>query len=441
MYTGSSSAISLFFLSFSKLFTRQTFTVFSHLATGALLNRGRQTITGMLRHLPMLEKRDYSRYNRFFSKPAWSLLAAARILFDLVNSAVPPEQPLRLVVDDTTTRRKGPYVYGSGSHRDAVRSSRKQTILCNGHKWMVVALLAKLPGIKRSWALPLLTYLVLPAKHPKHRKPSELLHHALRLLQRWQPNRRLLVVGDTHYGGHPLAKQLHERGIVLVSRLHPGAMLYAPPPPRQGRGRPRIKGERLPSPCQRTQNPEASWQACTMRWYGGKTRTIDLLSDTGYWYRSGKGVVRVRWVAVRCPNARLEYFYSNDPALTPTEIVQHYIDRWSIEVTFEESRRHLRLEQTEVWSKNAVLRMVPCLFGLFSVSAVWFKHKLEHDEITIRQDPWYPKDEPTYADLIVSLRQELIHETYFMQTQYRPGVVKNQTEQLEALILLATHTT
>ena len=40
--------------------------------------------------------------------------------------------------------------------------------------------------------------------------------------------------------------------------------------------------------------------------------------------------------------------------------------RWNVEVTFEESRRHLGIETQRQWSDLAIARTTPILFGLFS---------------------------------------------------------------------------
>ncbi len=41
--------------------------------------------------------------------------------------------------------------------------------------------------------------------------------------------------------------------------------------------------------------------------------------------------------------------------------------RWSLEVTFEESRAHLGIEMHRQWSDLAIERSTPLLFGLYSL--------------------------------------------------------------------------
>jgi hypothetical protein len=69
-------------------------------------------------------------------------------------------------------------------------------------------------------------------------------------LRRWFPNRHFIVVGDTGYGTSETARlcQQHRRQLTVVSKFYGDASLYEPPPPRRTMGRPRVQGQRLPSP-------------------------------------------------------------------------------------------------------------------------------------------------------------------------------------------------
>ena len=53
-------------------------------------------------------------------------------------------------------------------------------------------------------------------------------------------------------------------------------------------------------------------------------------------------------------------------------VVETYTGRWSIETTLQEMRAYLGLETTGGWEEAIVLRLAPCLFGLFSVVAVLY---------------------------------------------------------------------
>lgn len=438
MFASISSDISLVFLSFRELFSSPTFTIFCQLATGALLNRGRQTITSMLRTLPLAVRRDVSRYHRFFSSPRWSLTAAARILTGLVIGLLPDGAAIQLAVDDTTMPRHGHHVFARSFHRDAIRSTRKKPRFCHGHKWLVISVLVPLPGIRRPWALPILVYLVRPVEHPKHRKPIELAMSGLRLLKRWHPDRHVTITGDRGFAAHYFARFCKHNGITLVSRFYPHAALHEAPKPNAGRGRPRIKGKRLTTPADCAADPDAGWIHIDIRWYGGQILPVQLLTGTGHWYRKANGIVHVRWVILRRPGHDDEIFYTTDTDMQPKDVIEAFIGRWSIEVSFEEIRRHLHVHLNEVWSKASVTRLVPCLFGLFSLSVVAMHTRICNGSIQPGCDPWYPKKELTYADVIRELRQQLLIDTYFSHTQFRQGMDKNAISILNPLLRLAT---
>src|SRR3954451_16447175 len=105
-------------------------------------------------------------------------------------------------------------------------------------------------------------------------------------------------------------------GLTLVSKLHPDANLFEPPPPYSGHGRPRVKGAALPKPRQAAATARRLRRR-TVAWYGGGTRRVGLKSDTGHWYKSGAGLVPIRWVFVRDRDGthRDEFFFTTDPTL------------------------------------------------------------------------------------------------------------------------------
>jgi hypothetical protein len=168
----------------------------------------------------------------------------------------------------------------------------------------------------------------------------------LRLLLQKFPQRTFLFVGDSSYGTHEVARFVvrHRDRLTLVSKLHPQANLFEPPPPYTGKGRPRVKGPSLPKPQQVVQT--ARRQRRTVDWYGGGSRRVEVVTGSGCWYKSGRGLVPLRWVFVHDLSGthRDEYFFSTDTVLTAQALISHYTARWNIETTFQELRAHLGLE-------------------------------------------------------------------------------------------------
>ena len=134
----------------------------------------------------------------------------------------------------------------------------------------------------------------------------------------------------------------------------------------------------------------------TVAWYGGAQRRVALVSGTGPWYRSGQGLVPLRWVQVRDREGthRQECFFSTDLSLRPSQIVSAYTAPWAIEVTFHQARAHLGLATPRHRTQTSVLRTTPCLFGLFSVVALMFAELYRKHPAPARSGPGYDKPEP-----------------------------------------------
>ena len=95
-----------------------------------------------------------------------------------------------------------------------------------------------------------------------------------------------------------------------------------------------------------------------------------------------------------------------DEAASPEQIVNRYILRWNIEVTFQEARLHLGIETRRQWTRRAIERTTPCLFGLFSL-VVLLAHWLHGNTIPTRQSAWYDKEEATFIDVLAVVRREI----------------------------------
>ena len=421
------SAASPLLMSFSVAFTKPTFRRVLLLAVGAILTMGDRTITGVLRALGGVVPGHASTYHRVFSRASWSLWPLGRILATAVLAQIPAGEPVLVPMDDTTAQHRGKHVYGKGCHHDAVRSAHKHVVFRWGHRWIVLAISVPFPFTWRRWALPVLVALYRPAsldqaEGRQHKTAPDLARQLMAVLIHWFPERKFVFLGDGGYASHALARfcHRHRRHATLVSRFRGDARLYAPVPQRRKRtGRPRLKGRKLPTPQQVVERRALA--EATVQWYGGADRRVRLASDMGLWYKSGAGVVPIRWVFVRDVQGthRDEYFYSTDPSLTGGQMVSWFTARWPIETTFQEVRAHLGFETTRQHVAHSVLRTAPCLLGLFSVICLIFAEHAQHHPIRVRQTSWYRKDEPTFADAMATVRRLFWQRTLFQEPSYR----------------------
>ena len=361
--------------------TRPTYHRFILLALAAILTVGGRTVANLLRLLGALAPGHSSSYHRLLSHRRWPSRRLARRYIAAVLARFAPHGPVALAGDDTVTEHPGAKVYGKGCHRDPVRSTHGFTAYRWGHKWIVLALLVGFPFCRRRWALPLMVALYRPAEKEKgsstkpqraHKTPVDLLGQMLRILIHWSPDRTFVCAADGNYAAHELAElaAAHPRRLTFVSKFYAEANLFEPPPPYAGPGRPRVKGKELPKPAQvvrETSQPSV----LTVAWYGGERRRVEVVTGSGWWYKSGRPLVPVRWVFVRDRTGthRDEYFFTTAVTMSPQAVIETYTGRWSIETTFQEARSYLGLETTRGRSRNTVLRAEPSLFALYTVVA------------------------------------------------------------------------
>lgn len=423
-------------------FTAPTFQRFALLTLAAILTTGRRTVANLLRTLGCLAEGHRTSYQRVLSSAHWSALRLACLLCRLVLRLLPDDRPVVLVGDDTVDGHPGKHVYGKARHRDPVRSSHSYTAWRYGHKWVVLAVLVRLPFATRPWALPVLVDLYRSkednhARRRRHRTPAQLMCRLLRVLLMWFPNRRFVFVGDAGYGTHEVARFCHRHHgrLALVSKLHPEANLYEPPPPYSGKGRPRVKGAPLPKPCHAV-SAKRRLRRLSVDWYGGGKRVVATHGGTGHWYKSGQGLVAVRWVYVRDLDGthRDEYFFTTDVSLGAAEIIGLYTGRWNIETTFQEMRAHLGLETTRGWCAKTVLRAGPCLFGLYTVVVLLYRALPESKRTGGIE--WPGKATVTFSDTLTVVRRWLWAEYVFPQAGGASAIEK-LPEPLRQVLLAA----
>ena len=421
-------------------FTRPTFQRLSTLLVGALLTTGRRTVANLLRTLRHLAPGHRTDYQRVLSRAPWSGLALGCALMRFLLDHLLPDGPVALVGDDTVDGHKGTRVYSKARHRDAVRSSHSYTAWRYGHKWVVLAVLVKFPFADRPWALPVLIDLYRAEaddrqRNRRHRTPAQLMCRLLRVLLLRFPSRSFVFTADSGYGTHEVARfcYRHRARLTLVSKLHPDANLFDPPPPYSGKGRPRVKGGRRPKPREAV-TAVTAFTPLEVGWYGGGTRRVDTLGGTGHWYKAGQELVPLRWVFVRdaAGTHRDEYFFTTDPSLSPTSVIGYYCARWNIETTFQEARSCLGLETTRGWCKKTVLRAAPCLLGLYTVVAVLF-HALPAPKRT-GAVTWPGKATVTFSDALCAVRRWLWTEAVLSQAGEDTPIEK-LPEQVRELLL------
>jgi hypothetical protein len=164
---------------------------------------------------------------------------------------------------------------------------------------------------------------------------------------------------------------------------------------------------------------------------------VAVVSGAGHWFKSGHGLVAVKWVYVHdlTGTHRDSYFMTTEVTMSAAEVVETYTGRWNIETTFQEMRSYLRLETTRGWKQKTVLRAAPCLFGLYTLVACLFS-QLPVRYARLRAVDWAGKEDTTFSDAITAVRRWLWVEWVFAIPGYAPAFRK-LSHPFRALLLHA----
>jgi hypothetical protein len=301
-------------LCFAPLFRHLTWRHAQVLLIGAILVPGQRTVSSILRISGLCWERRFVNYHRVLNRAAWSGRAAARVLLGLLLDAFVPTGPVLLGLDDHIERRRGKCISAKGIYRDPVRSSKGHFVKASGLRWLSLMLLVPIPWAGRVWALPFLTALAPSERYSqergrRHKALTDWARQLVLQARRWMPERTLVLVADSSFAALELLASLVRQDVTCITRLRLDAALYTPAPPRQPKtpGRPRTKGERLPTLAKVLADQATRWQRVTVPdWYGEGERVVEICSDTAVWRHAGLPVVPIRWVLLRDPSRRFD---------------------------------------------------------------------------------------------------------------------------------------
>ena len=337
---------------FSPLFSKPVYKNVLLLFVGHILTKGRRTIADILRTLNLQDIKNFSKFHWVLSGAKWSALKASSILFAEIINIFSPEEII-IPIDTHVERRKGEKIKGLGRQRDAVRSTKNRKVLTIGLLWLVASVSVKLPGCPASWALPFFSQLV-PPKRPlsssrnKHdlsgkvrRKTlTEWAVQLIKLIRRWvKSNIKFVIVADVAFACHKIAHACVKMNGALVSRMRMDARIFNfPDPNKKRKGRPLLVGKRCPLFSDYLNDPNVIWEETEVNWYGGGKKTLLIYTGVNLWYAYGIPPLPVRWVLIKDPSGETEsvVLFSTNTEHSAERIIEIFVARWPIEVTFEE---------------------------------------------------------------------------------------------------------
>jgi hypothetical protein len=386
----------------------------------------RRTLTGILVAGGIAGKRHHSAFHRLFATAKWSLdamgLAVFRVLEPLLGEGV-----IYLAIDDTLARKRGTHIFGVGMHHDPLLSSRGQQITNWGLNFVVLGVIVRFPlWPDHVFCLPILFRLYLNQKAADkarriRRTRPQLAVEMLNALCGHRKNRQFHTITDATYGGQSVLAFL-PKNCDLTSRLILDARLYTEPAKfKTGqKGRPRKRGEKLPSPAAML---KARSRRLDLEIYGrhDKVRVADCAACL---HSVPDRLLRIVAVEPLTGGRKPQAFYSTSYESTADEILRCFATRWSIEVTFHDSKVHLGFEEPQGWTRRAVKRTAPIAMLLYSLIVIWFV-QYGHREYRPAIRPWYrQKTRPTFTDMLATLRRASIREKIIRSGLAGPGSQK-----------------
>ena len=429
-----------FLLPFSVLFSKPSWKKALTLLLGTLICTGRRTVCSALRAMGLSDEVGFSKFHHLLNRAQWSSLRAAKILFFMLLTLVQEGHPIVLFIDETLERRRGAKIKAKGYYRDAVRSSKSQVVKASGLKWLVLALSVRLPFMPRALALPFLTVLEYSKKcdEQKKRQHKTTLCWAgqmVRQVRRWLGKiRQVILVGDGGFATGQLTLDCIRYGVTLVSRMKMNSRLFDFPPEREPgkKGRAPLKGERLLNFKQMLPLGNLPWKDVEVLGYSGVKRLVRYASSTCMWGADGSTPIPIRWVLVIDPTGKTDPMpmMSTDPLLTPEQIIELYVDRWSLEVTFEETRAHLGVETQRQWSDKAIARSTPVLMGLYSLVSLMGNRLGQEALLKVEETAWYQKEHATFSDMLRAVRMAIWKENLIMRKAKMTPSVENITPEM-----------
>ena len=349
---------------------------------------------------------------------------------------------LTLALDDTPTRRYGPYVQGAGVHHNPAPGPAGSPHVY-GHVFVVLGLLVAHPA----WgliALPLLSRLdvrkkdlptIDPKPRPAFRTKLELAVELLRWAGPWLGllRRPIWVAADGAYAKKEFLRPAISLGMTVVRRLRKDAALRTVPGPRPAgkRGRPRISGEGVVDLAKRA-GQRRGWSTGVFDLYGGREakRYKTFLAT----WRPAGGVIRV--VLVDEPTGWRAYFCT-DPMASVADVLTTIANRFILEITFRDVKEVVGAGKQQVRFIHASVGAFHVCLWTFTLTEAWAWERSEADLVDRSDSPWdSPTRRPSHADKRRAWRREMLAGE--IRAVLRPGVTDAEIQAAaDRLLILA----
>ncbi|MDR1924170.1 MAG: transposase [Planctomycetaceae bacterium] len=353
---------------------------------------------------------------------------------------------IRIIGDDTPTKRYGPKIEGAGHHHNPT-PGKTDAKLCFGHSWVVLAIVITHPHFGEIY-IPIDVELYLRQKeldklqslYPDRTfktKTTILVAMIQRVVEKLKVfNKRIEVIIDGGYAHHTVLQPLGQMSdIVTITRLRHDAVVFEIPPARKKgqRGRPKLYGERINM--KGKVDSSRGWQYIECVQYG-ETVTKRIKSFLAV-SKLTKGVP-IRVVIVKEDDGAWVPLISTDANLGVKEILESYGIRFGIEEMFKD------LKEVCGWGKQQVRKLesneaVTALNMLEYHAVILSTWDLKLRDLVDRSlSPWDDQNRrPSFADRRNYLRYEIL-KNELLQTLKTNNIPSKINSILKKIIQLAS---
>lgn len=292
-----------------------------------------------------------------------------------------PKNELRVLAIDTTVwPHPGARTLSGMMLEHSPTTAQASHVAVKGH---VYSLLTWVPERGQSWALPVDTQRLLPGQTHVDVAIQQIKSYGRRR-QRLALNQGFDVfVGDGRYGNHRFLGPLQELPGARVVRLRQDRVLYGPPPPYAGRGRPRVHGQRFAfkdpetwhQPQQDLRFEDERWGTVRVRLWPNLHAKADARTTFSVLYvevhLQRKKRPRPIWLACQ-----------SEMQLCAQTIWRCFDQRWPIEPSIHFRKKHLH------WTKPAFQQSERCDRWSHLVDMAYWQLFLARELVADQPLPW-----------------------------------------------------
>jgi hypothetical protein len=411
-----------------------------NLAYGALNCMGRHTLTGLLTASGQQFVDWSSAYRLFNGNRMETNHLFSVIIKSLVEKDLNINKPIYAHMDDTLFKKTGKKVAGTSWRRDPLGPPFHTNFIWGQRFIQLSVSLPETEGASLSRAIPVDIHHCPTAKKPREKDNEEVWKNykeekkktnlSLKGVERITvvrneidlqggKEKKLVVSVDGSYTNEKVLKRLPER-VTLIGRIRKDTVLNELPETKEGTGRRRVYGPRLPTPEQIRQSNDLAWQEVPA-WAAGRIHNFNVkVIDRVRWRKAGEQnlkLVIIRPLAYRLTKkSRLlyrdpTYLICTDPNMDIEKLLQAYLWRWEIEVNFREEKTLLGCGQAQVRKECPVEKVPAFIVALYSlIHLAAYRVRVNGNHTCLPSTKWYSykdKNRETTGDILNTFRAQV----------------------------------